>query len=70
MGQDYYLLSETDYERLRGFSESFYLMFSEFLDSRKIKTPPWEEDNDLPEYKNFQSNYEELDSLAQEKFDF
>ncbi len=70
MGQDYYLLSETDYDRLRAYTESFYLMFSEFLESRKIKTPPWEKDNDLPEYKVFQSNHEELDLLAQEAFDF
>ena len=67
---DYYLLSEMDYDRLRGFSESFYFMLTEFLDSRKIKTPPWEENSDQPEMKMFLSNYEELDFLAQEKFDF
>lgn len=70
MEQNYYLISETDFDRLRSFSESFHFAMVEFIESRKVKNPPWEEDDEKPEYQNFQSIYEELDLIAQEKFEF
>jgi len=70
MEQSYYLISETDFDRLRAFSESFHFAMVEFIESRKVKTSPWEEDDEKPEYQNFQSIYEELDLIAQEKFEF
>jgi hypothetical protein len=67
MSQDHYYLSDTEIDRLRDFFESFHYMVFEFIESRKIKVPPWEEGEEI---KNFTSVYQELDHLAQEKFDF
>jgi hypothetical protein len=67
MGQDQYLLTDTEVDRLRDLFESFHYMVFEFIESRRLKIPPWEEG---PEMQNFTSIYEELDNLAQEKFDF
>ena len=70
MGQDYFILSETDFERLRAFSESFHMALFEYIDSRKVQTPPWEEDKEKQQMQNFNSIYEELDLLSQQNFDF
>jgi len=70
MSQDHYLLSDREIDRLRDFFESFHFMVFEFIESRRVKVPPWEEDQEKPEMQNFNSTYEELDHLAQEKFDF
>jgi hypothetical protein len=70
MSQDHYLLSDREIDRLRDFFESFHYMVFEFIESRRVKVPPWEEDQEAPEMRNFNSVYEELDNLAQEKFDF
>jgi len=70
MAQDHYLLSDTEIDRLRDFFESFHYMVFEFIESRRVKVPPWEEDLETPEIQNFNSIYEELDNLAQGKFDF
>ena len=67
MSQDHYYLSEMEIDRLRDLFESFHYMVFEFIESRKLKVPPWEEG---PELQNFKSIYEELDILAQEKFEF
>lgn len=68
MSQEHYLLSETEVDRLRELFESFHWMVFEFIEKRKIQTPGVKEES--PEYENFQSIYEELDLLNQEKFDF
>jgi len=69
MGEDYYLISETEVDRLREFFESFHYMAFEYIESRKVKVPPWEEEEG-PQMHNFNSIYEELDNLAQENFEF
>lgn len=70
MSQDQYLLSDMEIDRLRDFFESFHYMVFEFIESRRLKVPPWEEGEEWPEMKNFNSTYQELDALAQEQFDF
>ena len=67
MPQDQYLLSDAELDRLRDFFEAFHYMVFEYLESHRLKIPPWEEG---PEMQNFNSVYEELDNLAQQKFDF
>jgi hypothetical protein len=68
MSQNHYLLSDKDVELLRDFFESFHWMVFEFIESRKCRDP--DAQSDWPERQNYSSLYEELDALAQQKFDF
>lgn len=69
MSQDHYLISETEFDTLRAFSESFHFMLVEFIEKRRLRSYG-EEEGESPECENFKSIYEELDLLNQQKFDF
>jgi hypothetical protein len=67
MAQDHYLLTEEEVDRLRGLSEGFHYALFEFINSRRIRIPPWE---DGPETQNYESIFEEVEGLSQTSFDF
>jgi hypothetical protein len=69
MAEDSYLMSETDVDRLRELLEAVHFAMIEFIDSRKLKIPPWEE-QDHPELENTQAILDEVRQEAQRNFDF
>jgi hypothetical protein len=69
--QAQYLMSEWEVDRLRELMESFQYAVIELLESRRIRTPPWEE-VDHPERENFEAILSEIqtDAAKQTSFDF
>ena len=71
MWQDHFYLSEMDMDRIRALSEAYHLALIEFIESRKIRRPPHERDDERTEMQNFQSVCDELEMIsAEQKNDF
>jgi hypothetical protein len=62
--QDYYLITEMELDRLKNLSEAFHFAWLQFIESRRIRTP--HENLEEDEFLNLNSIIEEIDGLSAE----
>jgi len=67
MSQDHYLVAETELERIRELLGAVHAAVLEYIESRKLETPPWEEG---PDAESCRAILEEVALDTQRSFDF
>lgn len=70
MSQDHYLMSETEVDRIRELLGAVHAAVLEYIESRKLAVPPWEQAEDGPDAEGCRAILEEVELDTQRNFDF
>jgi hypothetical protein len=67
VGQDHYLMTETEVDRIRELLGSVHDAVLGYIESRRVRVPPWEEG---PDVESCLAILEETQNDTQRSFDF